>query len=217
MSGLSGMTGIMEARPPYVRFELRAEEDRTASIESGKFVARDVAFALVTPQGSKDCIERNAEEWLAHIATEAREGRFPEPWLAHYLKAYEAWKNGQELPVNGTPIVTWPAISPANAKMLLDLNIRTVEELAQATEEAICHIGIGARALKQRAIDFLSQSGDAGKASAEMEVLRVTNADMQKQNEEMKKQLAELTAKVTALAGSAGSAGSAGKPAVGKS
>ena len=197
---MAGIAGLMEARPPYVTFELRAEEDRTASIEAGKYVARDIAFALVTPQGSKDRVERNAEEWLAHIASETREGRFPEPWLEHYRKAYEAWKNGQELPVTGTPILTWPAISPASVKMLLELNIRTVEELAQATEEAICHIGIGARALKQRAIDFIAQSGDAGKASAEMEALRVSNADMAQQNAEMKRQLAELTAKVAALA-----------------
>ena len=188
--------GIMEARPPYVTFELRAEEDRTASIESGKYVARDVEYALITPQGSKDRVERNAEEWLAHITVESRDGRFPEPWVKHYREAFAAWKSGQELPVNGTPILTWPAVSPANVKMLLDLNIRTVEELAQATEEAISHIGIGARALKQRAIDYIAQSGDAGKASAEMEVLRTENS-------EMKKQLADLTAKVAAMAGTA--------------
>ena len=188
--------GIMEARPPYVTFELRAEEDRTASIESGKYVARDVEYALITPQGSKDRVERNAEEWLAHITAESRDGRFPEPWVKHYREAFAAWKSGQELPVNGTPILTWPAVSPANVKMLLDLNIRTVEELAQATEEAISHIGIGARALKQRAIDYIAQSGDAGKASAEMEVLRTENS-------EMKKQLADLTAKVAAMAGTA--------------
>jgi hypothetical protein len=193
--------GIMEARPPYVTFELRPEEDRNASIESGKYVARDVAYALITPQGSKDRVERKADEWLAHISVESRDGRFPEPWVKHYRDAFAAWESGQELPVNGTPILTWPAISPANVKMLLDLNIRTVEELAQATEEGLSHMGMGARALKQRAIDFIAQSGDAGKASAEMEVLRTANAEMQTQNAEMKKQLAALTSQVAAMAG----------------
>jgi len=193
--------GAMEARPPYVTFELRAEEDRTASIEAGKYVARDIAYALITPQGSKDRVERRADEWLAHISAESRDGRFPEAWLEHYRKAFLAWESGHELPTTGTPLLTWPAISPASVKMLLDLNIRTVEELAQTTEEGLSHMGMGARALKQRAIDFIAQSGDAGKASAEMEVLRTANAEMQTQNAEMKKQLAALTSQVAAMAG----------------
>lgn len=195
------MSGIMEARPPYVVFENRAVEDRQASLDSGQYVAKDIAFAIITPQGSKDRTERVAEEWLAHITTETHDGRFPDQWLQHYKKSYEAWKNGQELPVEGTPILTWPAVSPANVKMLLELNIRTVEELAQTNEEGIAHMGIGARALKQRAIDFLAQSGNAGKAAAEMEKLRADHAGMAEQNAELKKQLAELTAQVKVLAG----------------
>lgn len=194
------IAGVMEARPPYVTFELRAEEDRTASLASGKFIVRDIPFALITPQGSKDRIERNAEEWLTHITTESRNGRFPAEWVEHYKKAFAAWQSGQDLPVTGTPIVTWPPLSPANVRMLLDLNIRTVEELAQATEEAIGHIGIGARALKQRAIDFLAQANDAGKVSAEMEALRIAQADTLKQNAELQKQLADLTTKIAAMA-----------------
>ena len=193
--------GLMEARPPYVTFELRAEEDRTASIAQGKYVARDIPFALITPQGSKDRLERNAEEWLTHISEEARNGRFPQEWADHYHKAFAAWQNGQDLPTLGSPIANWPVPTPAQVRMLLDINIRTVEELAQANEEALGHLGMGGRALKQRAIDFLAQSGDAGKAAAEMEVLRTAHAEVTKQNAEMKEQLAALTAQVAALAG----------------
>ena len=45
-------------RPPFVNFEVRAEEDRTASIEQGHYVAVDVDYALITPAGSRDCVER---------------------------------------------------------------------------------------------------------------------------------------------------------------
>ena len=193
--------GLMEARPPYVTFELRAEEDRTASIAQGKYVARDIPFALITPQGSKDRLERNAVEWLTHISEEARNGRFPQEWADHYHKAFTAWQNGQDLPTLGSPIANWPVPTPAQVRMLLDINIRTVEELAQANEEALGHLGMGGRALKQRAIDFLAQAGDAGKAAAEMEVLRTAHAEVTKQNAEMKEQLAALTAQVATLAG----------------
>lgn len=40
------MVQIAEARPPYVTFEFRAEEDRAASIEAGHYVSKDVAYAL---------------------------------------------------------------------------------------------------------------------------------------------------------------------------
>ena len=45
---------IQQARPPHVVYERRAEEDRTASIEQGRYVSRDVDYAIVTPAGSKD-------------------------------------------------------------------------------------------------------------------------------------------------------------------
>jgi hypothetical protein len=50
-----------ELKPPYVRFEVRSVEDRTASIESGHYVGKDVIFAIVTPAGTRDRIEREAD------------------------------------------------------------------------------------------------------------------------------------------------------------
>ena len=54
-------------RPAYVQFEVRAVEDRTATLESGHFVAKDVIYALVTPAGTKDRLEKNAEEWIKRM------------------------------------------------------------------------------------------------------------------------------------------------------
>ena len=47
------MPEIMQARPPYVQFEMRAVEDRQASIDAGHYVAKDVAYAIITPAGSR--------------------------------------------------------------------------------------------------------------------------------------------------------------------
>ena len=46
-----------EERPAYVRFERRPMEDKAASIREGRYVAKDVDFALVTPPYSNDCVE----------------------------------------------------------------------------------------------------------------------------------------------------------------
>ena len=86
------MVQIAEDRPPYVQFELRAVEDRSALIETGHYGSKDVAFALITPAGSKDRVERNAEEWLEHIRTQVEEERFPArlvPGISGFFRGLE--------------------------------------------------------------------------------------------------------------------------------
>ena len=155
-------------RPPFVNFEVRAEEDRTASIEQGHYVAVDVDYALITPAGSRDCVERKVSEWFAYLEEQVKGGRFPSPWLDGFKHKYKHWKETQELPVEGTPIKTWNALSPAQCKMLLDLNIRTVEDLAAGNEELISRMGMGGRQLRERAATWLSTAKDVGRSSEQL-------------------------------------------------
>lgn len=189
----------LENRPPYVVFEVRAEEDRDASIEAGHFVSRDVDYALITPSGSKDCIERVAVDWFAKLESDVLEGRFPREWLSAYKGVYKDWKEGRETPLTGTPLLTWPVASPAQIKNLIGLQIRTVEDLATANEEVLNRFGMGARGLKQKAVDWLASAGGAGKMTEELSALRVANTDLAARNEELAKQLSELSATVKAL------------------
>lgn len=155
-------------RPPFVNFEVRAEEDRTASIEQGHFVAVDVDYALITPAGSRDCVERKVSEWFTYLEEQVKGNRFPSAWLDGFKHKYKHWKETQELPVEGTPIKTWNALSPAQCKMLLDLNIRTVEDLAAGNEELISRMGMGGRQLRERAVTWLSTAKDVGRSSEQL-------------------------------------------------
>src|SRR6476620_1808527 len=110
--------GIAEARPPYVEFEVRPVEDRDASIAAGCWQGKDVDWVIITPMGSKDRIERIAEEWLEKITNDAKNGRMPSEWVSGYKTAYKMWKEGQEVPLNGTAISNWPAASPAQIKAM---------------------------------------------------------------------------------------------------
>ena len=65
---------VAEARPPYVTFEAVAVEDRAASIEAGYYKTRDVDFAFITPQGSKDRIERNVKDWFEQLEQQCQQG-----------------------------------------------------------------------------------------------------------------------------------------------
>lgn len=170
---------IIEARPPYVRFELRPEEDRDASIAAGSTRYRDVEFALITPAGSKDLIERRVKDWFDHLEHEVMGERFPVAWLNNYKEQFKAWKEGRELPVEGTDLRLWPAITPALLKELQGLRLRTVEDLAAANEETIRRMGMGARALKQQAVDWLKAANDIGKVAARVSSLEVRTADQE--------------------------------------
>lgn len=161
---------VLQDKPAYVAFEVRPEEDRAASMLNGRYTARDVDFVIVTPAGSKDRIERNATEWFASMEMQVRQNRMPAEWLRVYRNAYEAWKKGCEIPLEGTAIRNWPLLSPSQAKSIIDARIRTVEELAVANEESLTRIGMGARGLKSKAIEWV-QSGSKEGAGAQVEEL----------------------------------------------
>lgn len=162
------MPEIAEERPPYVSFERRALEDRTKQIADGVWATVDADFALITPAGSRDQIERKVSEWFEYLKKSVREERFREDWLQGYQRAYEAWKNNQELPLEGTPIKTWNVLSPAQQQNFLNVNIRTVEDLAAASDSAMELFGMGALALRERARAYLSASKEPAKLAAQL-------------------------------------------------
>ena len=192
--------------PPFVRFETRAVEDGPASKAKGYYVSRDIDIIVIVPRGSggKIQIEEPYTRWLTSVRktpfrTEIRAGdaatpmssaRFPDEWIDKIEAAYAAWKKGQEVPENGTPLAQWGVCSPSQREQLIRLHLFTVEQLAEATEEALQNYGLGGRDLRQRARDFLTtREGQASKVSAEM-------AELRKQNESLQGQVTSLLARL---------------------
>lgn len=190
-----------EYRKPFIKFEVRAEEDRTASLMAGAYVHKDVDYIILVPHGSegKLSVERPYSEWLGEIQGLTGEvrasgagadtplmggSRFPEEWLRQIKAGYTAWKEGLDMPVEGTPLRNWPAISPAQLKNCLAIHLLSVEELANAADEAVLRLGMGGRSLQQRAKDWLKlNGGETGKVAAEMEKLRSENSQLLKRLE----------------------------------
>ena len=74
--------------------------------------------------------------------------------------AYEAWKKGQELPVEGTPLQAWSAVTPEQVQMFKAMGIHTVEEVRDMSENALQGLRFpNARDMPKLAHDFL-ESGD---------------------------------------------------------
>lgn len=176
---------LREAIPPLVRFERRAVEDRAASVDKGHFCTKDQDFALITPPYSKDCIEQAVPDWMATLDDQVKQERIPKSWSDRWKDAYAAWKRGEEVPEDGTPIKTWPILSPAQRQNLLSMGITTVESLAQINDEGMHRYGIGALDLKHKAQAWIASVKDSG-------VVVQQNASLQSKVEELEKTVATL-------------------------
>lgn len=163
-------------RPPFVRFERQAVEDPVATKTQGRYVARDVDYANITPAYSKDVFIKPATEWLDDLKRAAQNERIPIDWVEHFEKMYRAWQNGQEMPLNGTAIRGWGVISPAVQETLIRMNIMTVEDLEMVNDEGLRRIGMNGLELKNKAKAWLAQLKDKGPTTIQIAALEGENA-----------------------------------------
>lgn len=178
-----------EDRPAMVRFEKRPIEDKEASRKEGKVVFKDIDYVLVTPPYSRDCHEQKVDKWLDQVEKNVRNGRTPPEWLDHWKKAYQKWKEGLELPLNGTPVSNWPAITPAQVKTCHMVGILTIEDLALANDEGLRRLGMGGRDLKNKAQAYM-------KAAKETGPLVMENAALKKEVDQQKGTIDSLIEKM---------------------
>ena len=186
MQGSLRTVGGGSIRPPYVRFKRVAVRDNAKSVEMGYEVTRDEDFACITPPGSRDCVEKVATEWLKEIEAKSRNGDqgWPFEFVQGFRMAYEQYLQQNEMPPMGTPIRGFMLLQPSEQQRCLSANILTVEDLASANEQAIGRIGMGARALSEKAAAWLRTRGD-GSAQVASE-----NVNLKIENEQLKEQLA---------------------------
>lgn len=182
------MIGIQAARPPFVEFKQVPRHDPKKSEELGYRVTKDIDMAFIMQPGSKDCIEIEADKWLASIRrknVEATPDAYPSEWVDGFNKKYQAWKEGLQAPEIGTSVREWPILSPAQAENLINLRIPTIEDVAQMNEESMGRFGMGARELREKARQWIGQ--------------KEISSTLQVENDELKAKLADLEAKVAEL------------------
>lgn len=182
-----------ENRPAYVRFERRAVDDKAATLAAGHYVSKDEDYALITPPYSKDCVEKKVSSWFPQVEVNVKNGRVPQSHLDFWKRAYQAWKDGQEEPINGTSVKDWNALSPAQCKNLISAGCRTIEDLAQANDEALKRIGMGAIELRQKAKAWLQAAKDHGPITMEIVSLQKENDQLKGSIESMQEQIRLLT------------------------
>lgn len=177
---------------PLVRFKRVPVENKAETLKQGRYVAMDVDYAEVTAPYSKDIFKQKVSAWLPAIKLDADQGRIPQDWPAKYEKQYEAWRNGQELPLEGTAIRGWGVISPAQQEELIRLNILTVETLSKINDEGLRRIGMGAVDLKNKANGWLAQLNDKGPLTLKIAAAEAENAQLNIKVEALQKQVDAL-------------------------
>ena len=184
---------VMEARPPYVEFEDRSVEDRDASIKEGRLVMRPVHYAVIRQIGNKDTIEKEAGPWLDHLDVLVQAGSYRREWAEAFRKKYEAWKAGQEGPALGFTSKQWASVSKAQADNLINVGVTTVEDLASANEQTLQRVGMGARALQDKARAWLDSAKAHGNAE-ELAALRAKVGDLEQANKDLREKLERFLA-----------------------
>ncbi|MBM1556670.1 hypothetical protein JQV19_08420 [Sulfitobacter mediterraneus] len=127
---------------------------------------KPVDWALIGPRGET---QQSTQTWhrvdklrpapdvsgdVAESMTyQAMKGR----WDAVVEPAYEAWKQGNEIPENGVALAAWSGVTSEQAGILRGLGIKTVEDVAEITDGQIQKIPLpDARSLKRMAAEYLA-------------------------------------------------------------
>lgn len=131
--------------------------------------------------------------WLDKLKDRHKHGQIGERYLDHCVEAFNRFKKNQDLPANGYALINWRGIDPATRDKLIGMGINTVELVANMTEEAMQYVGMGARALQQKAQAFLLQNNAPEQAAIEMTQLRQQNESMAEILSAMQSKLADLS------------------------
>ena len=98
-------------------------------------------------------------------------------------RAYTAWKAGNEIPIDGTPLAAWSGINAGQANVFRAMGINSVDQIASMPDSIMGRIQLpGVRDIQKMARAFLESSDRTTTAN------RLT--EMEAQNAAMAEQLA---------------------------
>lgn len=104
---------------------------------------------------------------------------------------YEAWKNNQQVPENGTPLAAWNGITPEQADVFKSRGIRTVEDIATMTDGLVVSFPFpNMRAVREQAKRFI-ESADQVRVAASL-------AQKDEEISNLKEMISELAERMSA-------------------
>lgn len=187
---------VREATVP--RFFIKAWKNQHKSALEGRDIYEDREYVEVLTLGDNKCIP------VFQVKDEHK---------ARWPKQYQAFKNGLVYAPEGTPLEKWTLCGPAEVEHLKHFNIRTVEQLAAIGDNVLSNLGMGSRALREKAIVWLAQARDNSGISRVV----AENDELKAQMAAMQKQMDDVVARVAAKQAEAPASVAAATPAPGLS
>lgn len=97
--------------------------------------------------------------------------------------AYKAWKEGKEIPLDGTPLASWQLLDASQIQAFQAVGIKTVEQVAAITDTMIGRVQLpGVRNLKEQAQAFID-AYDQNATAARLSDLEASNMALKEQLE----------------------------------
>lgn len=153
-----------------VRFFLKAVKNNEASLAAGRPIFED-----------KECIDIRVPGERGNVIARVARTKDKERFHRHYA----AFKSRTEAAEIGTPLAEWPQVTSSDVANLSYNNVKTVEQLAGASEAAGSAIP-GFYELREKAQKWLAFAEDNKDA--------IAIAGIQEENAELKERLAALEA-----------------------
>ena len=166
-----------------VTFYKRSVKQEDESIVAGRPIYKEFDFVRI-------CVPGDNLTEIDTYANESHKQRFPRQW-AHYQNQV-----GSHEQIIGTPIEEWTLISRSQADELKGIKFRTVEDVANCSDQQLQRIGMIAgmspHSFREKAKQFLNLASESAEVSAR-------EAEIAKLQEENAKIKAETDAKLAAM------------------
>ena len=160
-----------------VTFYKRSVEQKDESLAAGRPIFKEFDFVRI-------CVPGDALTEIDTYANNSHKARFPRQW------AYYQNQVGNQEQIIGTPIEQWPLISRSQAEELKGIKFRTVEDVANCSDQQLQRIGMIAgmspHSFREKAKSFLnlaSESAEVSQREAELEALRQENDKIKAETE----------------------------------
>ena len=160
-----------------VKFHYKSVQDFPATSEAGRPIFKEREYINIRIPGQQDEVSRPAKI--------DDKQRFP--------RHYEAFKQRIEMPLEGTPLVEWPAINRSLADQLAFQGIKTVEQMAGLNDNNMGAVH-GMQSLKQKAKDWLDSTKDDGVLSKLRDELVARDATISEQQAQLAAVMSRLEA-----------------------
>lgn len=174
-----------------VRFYTRAVKQEQESLEAGRDIYKEFDFVHISVAGD------TLTEIDTYVTAEHKK-RFPIHW-AHYQNRVGA----DEEKVVGTPLAEWPLVSKSQAEELRALKFKTVESVANASDQQLQRMGMAAGmspyAFRDKAKAFLNLATTAAETDKREAEIQALKEELAKKDLESVKMKLETEAKLAQM------------------